>query len=252
VVKGWEGFGDRLQCLSYAILSAKRFNRVLYIDWTDNIWKEGFYRYFHFAGVPYIERLSDIDESATVWPSFWRHKLMLPANNWVHDQPWKDANQFNPMEGNHWEDVWVQTNNGFRQWDTKDLSLHLRLNKKTISEIGGVPVDLPVAHLRGTDRKFEEDGWAALREKAPIARVISDDATLAKRWMDESPKSIMQSQPIEGVTHKTIGGQKHKMNIALLRDFLTLSRAPEAFALNEASTFFKQARTINTILWETT
>lgn len=248
VAKGWEGFGDRLECLSYAILSAKRFNRVLYVDWTDTIWKEGFYRYFHFVDLAHTDRLSDIDEALTVWPTFWQHKLMLPANEWVQDQPWKNDNDFKPLEGKHWEDVWVQVANGFREWDMADLSSHLRLNENIIKEIGPIPNDLPVVHLRGTDRTFDEANWDRLREKAPIARVISDDATLVKRWLYQSPKSIDQSSPKEGYNHKSIG-RKHNANISLLRDFLTLSDANEAYAINEDSVFFKQARMVNTKLW---
>jgi hypothetical protein len=250
IAKGWEGFGDRLECLSYAILSAKRFNRVLYVDWTDTIWGEGFYRYFHFVNLPYVDQLSDIDVSLSVWPSFWKHKLMLPANQWVQEQPWKDANQFKPLEGKHWEDVWVQVANGYREWDVKDLSSHLRLKPEIVEEIGEIPTDMPVVHLRGTDRPFTEDEWEAVRQQAPVARVISDDASLVERWASESPESVIQSRPQAGVNHKTIG-QKHESNIALLRDFLILSKAPEAFALNEKSTFFKRARTIDTNPWIT-
>jgi hypothetical protein len=89
---------------------------------------------------------------------------------------------------------------------------------------------------------------ASKREKAPIARVISDDATLVKRWIDQSPKSIDQSSPKKGYGHKSIG-RKHNANISLLRDFLTLSDAAEAYAINEESVFFKQARMVNTKQW---
>jgi len=249
VHKGWEGFGDRLECLSYSILTAKRFNRVLYGDWTDTIWREGFYRYFHFTNLPYIDDPDIIAETATVWPSFWQHKLMLPANDWVYE--YKDKFKFEPLEGMHWEDVWVQVATGFRQWNMPVLSAHLRLNKDIIEEIGTTETDLPVVHLRGTDRKFTEESWLELRQKAPVAHVISDDQFLIDRWMNESPDSVCQSKPVIGFFHKSIG-PKHQSNISLLKDFITLSEAKDAYALNSDSRYFKQARIVNTKLWKET
>jgi hypothetical protein len=246
--KGWEGFGDRLECLSYAVTNAKRFNRILYVDWNDTIWKEGFYRYFHFVDLPYTDQLNDIADSLTVWPSFWQYKLMLPANEWIHEDTYKFLNEFKPMEGVRDEDVWVLVGVGYREWNWPDLQKHLRLNKETIEEIGSIPVDLPVVHLRGTDRNFSEESWQALKEKVSVARVIGDDYKLIKRWIEESPESIVQSEPIEGIYHKSIA-PKHKQNISLLRDFMTLSEANEAYALNDESIFFKHARSIDTKTW---
>jgi hypothetical protein len=111
-----------------------------------------------------------------------------------------------------------------------------------------VKFDLPLVHLRGTDREFKEYHWEALREKAPVAAVISDDATLVERWMNESPDSKLLSKPVKGYTHKMLTS-KHKSNIALLTDFIALAQAPEAYALNQESLFFKMARITNTFDW---
>ena len=38
LLKGMEGFGDRLQCLLQAILYAKSTKRILVVDWSDESW----------------------------------------------------------------------------------------------------------------------------------------------------------------------------------------------------------------------
>jgi hypothetical protein len=122
------------------------------------------------------------------------------------------------------------------------------LQDEVKDQIPLVKFDLPLVHLRGTDRKHTEEQWEALREKAPVAMVISDDATLVERWMKDSPDSKLLSKPVKGYTHKMLTS-KHKSNIALLTDFIALAQAPEAYALNQESLFFKMARITNTFDW---
>ena len=38
VLKGMEGFGDRLQCLLQAIIYAQTTKRILVVDWSDFNW----------------------------------------------------------------------------------------------------------------------------------------------------------------------------------------------------------------------
>jgi len=248
VSKGWEGFADRLQCLSYCVLIAKRFNRLIYVDWNDTIWDEGFQKYFYFTDLPQVVKLSKIPKQkmADVYPAWWRHKLVLPANEWVYDI--KDQLEFKPAEGTHFEDIWVHSGIGYREWNVAELCKHLRLQDEVKDQIPLVKFDLPLVHLRGMDREFKEYHWEALRKKAPVAAVISDDATLVERWMKESPDSMLISKPVKGYTHKTLAS-KHKSNIALLTEFMALAEAKEAYALNEESLFFKMARITNTKLW---
>jgi len=250
ISKGWEGFADRLQCLSYCVATAKLYNRILYVDWTDTIWKDGFYRYFHLVDLPHVTQVTDIDETLTVYPSFWKHKLMLPANEWAHDI--KEQLKFEPTVGKHYERVWVHSGVSFRAYNMPELSMHLRLNSDIAEAIEPTDFDIPVVHLRGNDRSFTEEQWKELREKAPTAMVVSDDIKLVERWLKESPSSTVLSYPKEGVYHKTITPTKHDMNMAVLRDFIAISKAKEAYALNDKSIFLKMARITNTDNWRKT
>ena len=239
VAKGWEGFADRLQCLSYALTTALRYNRVLYVDWTDDIWGEDFYQYFCWENLPHITSYTDIPKSCTVYPRFWQNQLMVPDNNWVYD--WKNQLVFDPATTNDFSDVWVQSGIGHRAFDMPLLCQHLRLQPNLIPMTEPL-VDLPVVHLRGNDRKFTESDWERVRTLAPIAYVLSDDVVLIERWKSVSPKSHIISTPQAQVTHLSVGVDKREMNKQLLSEFFLLAQAKTAYALNENSLYFSMAR----------
>lgn len=243
VVKGWEGFSDRLQCLSYAVTCALRYNRILYVDWTDDIWGTSFYDYFYFEGLPYIDDYRKIPKGASVYPHFWNNKLMLPAHTWVYDM--KDQLVFDISKCNDFSDVWVQSGIGYREYNMPLLLKHLRIRPDIVDSVYTEPItDLPVVHLRGTDRTFTDEDWARCRQLAPNAHVLSDDSKLVDRWMNESPDSIVISKPKQDVTHFSTNVDKHQYNLDLLREFFILGSANVAHALNENSLYYKMSRLI--------
>jgi hypothetical protein len=189
-----------------------------------------------------VESDKDIPVSSSVYPEFWKNKLMLPANSWVYDM--QGALAFEPQKSLHYEDVWVHPGIGYREYDFYQLPKNLRLNADVAEEIRSrlVEFDLPIVHLRGTDRAVSEEKWAELREKAPVAWVLSEDKALIDRWMQESPESKVFSSAKEGVTHFSTDVDKHEMNLAVLTDFFTIASAKDAYALNDESLFFSMAR----------
>jgi len=172
---------------------------------------------------------------------------MLPANAWVYDK--KNELEFEPLKSLHYEDVWVHSGIAYREYDFNRLPKHLRLNDDIAQEIKArlIDFDLPVVHLRGTDRLVSESKWVELRSTAPTAWVISDDKALVDRWMAESPESKVFSSTKEGVTHFTEDVNKHEMNLALLTDFFAIASADTAYALNDDSLFFSMARLLGRI-----
>lgn len=262
IVKGWEGFCDRLQMLSYGINIALRFNRTLYVDWRDRIWTHDdsdFYRYFKLVGIPHLTSTDIIPKDASVYPVFWKRGFDMPADEWMYEvRSWVE---FDPLEasrtlGTHFEDVWVVPGLGSRSYDFTELAKHLRLTEETVQQVAPflpeTPTTLPVVHLRGTDRAVPEGAWDRLRQAAPVALVLSDDKALADRWMAESPESLLSSgsrvagsvagHKLSAAELQKHGLTKHEMNIQLIADFLLLASAAEAYALNEESLFFKMAR----------
>ena len=54
VVKGWLGFGDRLESLKMAVRYALDNNLKIYVDWNDEMWTHGienFYTYFKLVNM---------------------------------------------------------------------------------------------------------------------------------------------------------------------------------------------------------
>lgn len=251
--KGWQGFGDRLQCLSYCVSIAKTYNRILYVDWRDRIWthdEKDFYNYFYFSGLNYIEKAQSIG-SGTVHPDFWDGILGKQLDDWAHGiKPWTELNLDDFPE----QDIWVHNSVGFRRWDFNLLSSHLRFVPEVARQVAVLMKDFepgqPVVHLRGTDKQFSEERWQELRTLAPVAQIVSDDARLVNRWMQESPESRLLSDTLvasHGGGHllsaKDIGAMtKYRMNIRLLADFVILGAAKEAYGLVLDSAFFEMAR----------
>lgn len=257
ISKGWEGFCDRLQCLSHCVGLAVQNQRVLFVDWDDRIWSHGeggFFHYFDLVDLCYVTSAEAIPRAMPVFPPFWTRGLGLPADEWIHKV--KDEVVFDLQKINPSEPVWVHPGVGPRTFDFNQLPLHLRLRTEAAHQIApllnSVVEGLPVVHLRGTDRPMSEMRWAAVRKAAPVACVISDDLALARRWMKESPQSVLLSNTLVGdkaAGHKLDGTalaryglSKQAMNIRLLADFLILANATEAHALNEESLFFNMAR----------
>lgn len=260
IAKGWEGFCDRLQCLSHCIDIALHYNRILFVDWGDRIWshdERNFYSYFDLVGVPYVVSAQQIPSALDTYPAFWTRGFGMPCDEWIYNV--KGYLSFDATLRNHHEPVWIHPCIGPRYYDFGRLPSQLRFKPEIAAEVAAlikdVPSDLPVVHLRGTDRAVPEGRWEELRKAAPTAVVVSDDAELAQRWLHESPDSRVVTDtmaPVGGnqigthkadpVTLKQRGHDKHGLNLRLLADFILMARAPQAHAINEKSVFFTMAR----------
>lgn len=246
ISKGFEGFCDRLQCLSECLTTSIKYNRALMVDWNDRIWKEGFYRYFYFDGVEEPELVE-----GECWPKWWEYALYKPSGDWIYKL--RDELTFEVDKADGYADIWVHPGIGVRTYNFGTLARHWRLTdecKAYVQErLEGLP-DLPVVHLRGTDRKFTEERFEELLKAVPRAAVVSDDEGLTKRWMEASPESVVLTRKF--VTNQRGGHRlneselpagmtKHQMNLELIADFMILATAKEAHALNEESLFFRMS-----------
>lgn len=257
VSKGWEGFCDRLQCLSHCITLALRHGHILQVNWDDRIWSHGtggFFRYFALVDLPYVTSAEEIPAGLRTYPKYWRNGLELPLDDWIYRL--KRKLLLHPVKAHKLDQVWIHPSVGFRRFDHNQLVRHLRLTPEAVVAVSAllesVPRNLPVVHLRGTDRKVDEEKWQALRNQIPVACVVSDDARLVERWIAESPESVVFSDTLVSNTsggHKIDpsslaqhGFDKYHMNIRLIADFLLIAAATEAHPLNVDSLFFKMAR----------
>ena len=88
VLKGAEGFGDRLQCLTQAISYASQTQRILVVDWRDEHWSHDpllkFSEYFEIKGVKniefncFIKFFIENKKSLKVFPEAWGDVMADP------------------------------------------------------------------------------------------------------------------------------------------------------------------------------
>ena len=88
VIKGWLGFGDRLESLKMGIKYALDNDLAVYVDWTDTMWShsgESFYTYFKLINIKTFS-LSEIPSDATYYPEYWKTHIHDP----IHPEIIKD------------------------------------------------------------------------------------------------------------------------------------------------------------------
>ena len=86
VLKGMEGFGDRLQCLLQAIIYAQTTKRILVVDWSDFNWthekkinSDFYFRFKNLLFFPYetfYEYFSLNHANLSVYPEIWKRYLL--------------------------------------------------------------------------------------------------------------------------------------------------------------------------------
>ena len=88
VLKGMEGFGDRLQCLLQAITYAQKTKRILVVDWSDKDWthdkkinSDFYFRFKNLLFFPYEtfqEYFLSNFNILSVYPEIWKDYLLDP------------------------------------------------------------------------------------------------------------------------------------------------------------------------------
>ena len=97
VLKGVQGFGDRLQCLLQAIRYARATERYLVVDWRDPDWTHDptvpLEHFFSLRGVKtfpmdaFLTLLPHFDPLPEVYPPAWTHKLAAPNyRDWIYKE----------------------------------------------------------------------------------------------------------------------------------------------------------------------
>lgn len=273
IIKGWLGFGDRLESLKMGIKYALDNNLKVYVDWTDSTWSHGnesFYTYFKLVNIPQLASLDEIPEDATVYPTFWKDNLKRPFDKELQDKT-KELNiNLNQLKGTYPADVIVLSNCGyrtlyadstffanvFRVIDPRVLTkLKERESKYSLSTSIGI-------HIRGTD-KFRNSSkkilgvqhaaigsvmYGALNGKNMI--VVSDDKESMQVWKNYFPNSILlselslQQSSMKGnhnLSKEELKVTKDELNVELLVDFFTLALTSKIIATNKDSRFSVEA-----------
>jgi hypothetical protein len=273
VVKGWLGFGDRLESLKMAVKYAIDNNLQIYVDWTDRYIRhkdESFYTYFNLINMPTLNSLKDIPTDATYYPSYWNkdnihqpmtEKLFNTSKEFNLDLGMlNEKNKFNgdvivySCIGRR--DIYHDSTffaNVFRVIDPKIIEeVSDRQKKYNLSKCIGV-------HIRGTDRiskKGREIPMQYLslnvfiygRNRNQI--VVSDDNESIKFWKKLNPNStVLSSLSLENshkgalheISSEKLEVSKNDLNIDMLIDFFTLCSCEQVLTTYRDSRFAQES-----------
>ena len=268
IVKGWHGFGDRLESLQMCIHYALEKKRMIYVDWTDNIWshgKESFYTYFQLVNIPVLKSLDEIPETATVFPPAWKGNLSTPLSTEFMSTNVLDTQVYDYKD--YSEDVVVFSSIGYRRL-YKEYSfmgnclrvIHPRIigkvrNRQLIYSL----TDKLGIHLRGTDRASTSEyklhrirqlsvrlvSIGALNGRKMIA--VSDDPEYIKFWNTRfSDTPVLTERGHLGGKQgahlqSDIPISKDDLNVDMLVDFFTLASCQSIISTSPDSRFTHEA-----------
>jgi len=277
VMKGWQGFADRLQLLSHLLSYCKTNDAAICLDWRDKIWGQGeedFSDYFEILGIPTITLQKTVEmakRGAKIFPDAWTIDLLegVPTFDTYSDDYKLTLTEKNErIEG----DILITNAKGLRQWSSKILTQHLRFTKPVAQEIIELIKEIKkpycVVHLRGTDRSVDglfdmyvENYEKISKEKKETVYLISDSPEYVEKWMALYPatQTIIKNPPVLALprsgrgTHvlekdklMEAGITKHQLNINLLADFMIFAFSNSNVGFSE-SAFVTMARLLSKI-----
>jgi hypothetical protein len=271
VVKGWLGFGDRLESLKMAVKYALDNNLQIYVDWTDRFIRhtdESFYTYFNLINMPTLNSLNDIPTDATYYPSYWKDNIHQPFTDELFTKRKElnlDIGILNEQKKFN-EDVIVYSCFGLRSLfsnSTYFANVFRVINPKIIEEVLNRQQKYNLAsslgiHIRGTDRiTYKSNKGRQLpiqylavnvfsygKNKQQI--VVSDDNESIKFWKNLNRDSIILSSlslqnSYKGALHEISSEKlqisKNDLNIDMLIDFFTLCSCEQVFTTYRDSRF---------------
>jgi hypothetical protein len=277
VIKGWLGFGDRLESLKMGIHFAKLHNLKVYVDWSDEMWSHGpenFYTYFQFINIDQLSSLDDIPEDATYFPEFWKDNINSPYSQKLIE---KAIAENKPTDGgiltrDYDADVIVVGcgkrqifldstffADVFRVHDQRiKQKIRERLAKFPIRESWGI-------HIRGTDHVKKNFRSISVQSLCSLVTsqgalngvkmtVVSDDKENLKLWKNYYPDSFIASElslkqeSLKGnhnLGSNELQFSKDILNVDMLTDFFTLALCARIYSTIKDSRFFREAQRLS-------
>jgi hypothetical protein len=254
LIKGWQGFADRLQVISHAIHYCLQHNANICVDWRDDMWGQGredFTDYFEILGVlsvPLTTVIEKVKNGALVNPpAYTLEHISDPPSPRIHLPEFVSGigNDYLKQEG----DIIVHNSKGVRMWHLNNLVMNFRISKKIapiiIEKLSSLQMPYSAIHLRGTDRSAEIKLTKLMQEYDELAScdkvrsyVLSDMNSYIDEWTQKYPNSIIldKNAPVLKLptsskgTHtlsskvlEVYGISKHELNINTIVDFLVIA-----------------------------
>ena len=281
VVKGWLGFGDRLESLKMAVWFAIEKKLQIYVDWTDSTWSHGsesFYSYFRLVNMPVLHSLDDIPADASVYPPYWKDRLKEPLTQELFNKR-KELNLNNGVLTKNLkidEDVFVYSSIGNRTlfYNSAFFAnvfrvINPQILENLINRQKGLELSKTIGiHIRGTDRlrnSIKRDQGiqymavnammnGSFSGKAMV--VVSDDAGSVEVWKRFYPMTTVFSKlslstkahlktGIHTTKKEDLPFSKDEMNIEMLTDFFTLALCERIMSTCNDSRFAREAQRLH-------
>lgn len=278
IVKGWLGFGDRLESLKMAVAYALSYNLQIYVDWKDPMWSHGaedFYTYFNLVNMPVLKSLDDIPADASVYPPFWKDNLKTPIStdlltNYKGDVP-LDLGYLKMSAYD--ADVVVCSCIGPRTLFTDSTFfanvfrvVDPRITGKVRHHLSAYPVRSSWGvHIRGTDRL--RDNRRMLSVQSIVSNItvsggmnrthfvaVSDDKENTDLWLRYYPRTYVVSElALKQTSHAgnhnlqigDLSVSKDLLNVDMLIDFFVLAACERIFTTVKDSRFAQEARRLH-------
>lgn len=279
VVKGWLGFGDRLESLKMAVWFALEHKIQIYVDWTDSMWTHGsenFYTYFKLINIPVLNSLDDIPPDATVYPPYWKDHMKEPITQEIMNR----QKELNLNIGTLNTKIKIDADvivlcsfgnrtlfnnstffaNVFRVICPEILAgIQKRVKQVDLSQSIGI-------HIRGTDRlrnsvkRDQGIQYMAINAmtngsfSGKLIVVVSDDAGSIEVWKRFYPMSVVFSKlslqntvrsGVHNAKAEDLKTSKHDLNIEMLTDFFTLASCQSISSTCKDSRFGQEAQRLH-------
>lgn len=272
IVKGYLGFGDRLESLKMGVKYALDHNLQIYVDWRDPAWSHGsedFYTYFKLVNIPVLKSLEDLPTDSTFFPSFWKDCLHEQVTADFIKQHKDDGIDIGLLDKTHDADVIVFSSCGwrtlypdslffanvFRVSDNRILSaIQTHKSRYPIEKAWGI-------HIRGTDHVHRRKRMFCIQGivchvttmggiNTPHIVVVSDDKEMSQIWKNYYPQSYLVSDlsfqtSIAGnhnlLKDGLLGKTKDILNVEMLTDFFILASVNTIYPTVKSSRFYHEA-----------
>jgi hypothetical protein len=276
VVKGWLGFGDRLETLKMAVKYALDHNLQIYVDWNDEMWSHGtenFYTYFNIVNMPTLKSLDDIPANATIYPEYWKNHIKEPLTIDIINKKIEIGLDLGALSKEYDADVVVISSIGYRMLypdsaffanvfrvvDPRILTkIKQRRSRYPIEQSWGI-------HIRGTDRLRPNKRSISVQSivslitchgglNGPKMTVVSDDKENVEIWKRYYPDSFLVSELSlqqdstagnHNLTKEKLKFTKDEMNVDALTDFFTLALTQRIYTTCKDSRFTQEARRLH-------
>jgi hypothetical protein len=272
VIKGGQGFGDRLEVLAMGVHYAMIHNLQVHVDWTDSVWSHGsesFYSYFDLIGIRKLESLDDIPTHATYYPSLWTGRI----KEHLSYDPLQSVGQLDKQVFN--ADVIVLTS-----WQVRTLfdnyskfsQIFKLVHPTIITEVRRRKMIYSLSsrvgvHVRGTDRIGRRGrdipvqylmlnvGAYTGHGRKPMV-IVSDDKESAELFVRYYKAPILSSLSLQNTqsggnhlaTKEQLKVTKNELNIDMIVDFFTLTCCERIFTNVKDSRFAQMAQRLKRII----